>query len=127
MMWHECSRPSREDIGIKLSHEAENKGMNETAAADIHSSQSELGQYTWMLFGDLTGGNTGVRVWQSGPEDGARRASYQELVKAGKPFELSNKDGDVLYTGYIVGSFCGEEPLADYGAQHGCCQITYTD
>ena len=95
--------------------------------SEVVESETKTGQYTWMLFGDLTGGNTGVRVWQTGPDRGAIRASYQELVSRGKPFEMRDSEGQLVYTGYIVGDFRGEEPLNDFGSKYGCCQISYPD
>ena len=91
------------------------------------SVETVNGQYTWLLFGDLRQGNTGVRVWHTGPDSSQDRASYQELVRAGREFELVNDANEVVFTGYIVGQYTGEEPLRDYGRQNGCTKIFYRE
>ena len=89
------------------------------------SSPDQTGQYTWFLFGDLAVGNTGARVWQSGPDKEEPRAPLHVLMNEGSKFHLLDAHGDVRFEGYIVGDFGGSEPLEDYGHAHGCVAIQW--
>ena len=87
----------------------------------------DLGEspYSWLLFGDLSTGNTGARIWQSGPNAENPRATMRELLDRGDCFRLVNKDGIAIYEGYIIGDYTGDEPLEEYGREHGCVSIEY--
>lgn len=65
------------------------------------------------------------RIWQSGPDPENSRANMHEVLALGKCFRLVNKEGVAMYEGYIVGKYSGEEPLKEYGLEHGCVSIEY--
>ena len=81
--------------------------------------------YAWLLFGDLSTGNTGARVWQSGPDGKNSSVSMHDLLGRGVSFRLVNADGIAMYEGYIIGEYAGDEPLNEYGREHGCVAIEY--
>ena len=95
--------------------------MSETQS----NSESEKSPYAWLLFGDLSTGNTGARVWQSGPDPDNFRVNMHEVLEHGKCFRLVNDNGVAMYEGYIIGEYTGEEPLKEYGLDHGCVSIEY--
>ena len=43
----------------------------------------------------------------------------------GDHFRLLNEDGNVQFSGYILGEYTGREPLEDYGRANGCTAIEY--
>ncbi len=101
--------------------------MQESTAMTQTSStaQTTNAPYSWLLFGNLSTGNTGARVWQSGPDPENPRATMHDLLDHGVSFRLVGKDGVAMFEGYIIGEYSGDEPLEEYGRAHGCVSIEY--
>ena len=101
--------------------------MQESTAMTLSAPtpQSTEATYSWLLFGDLSVGNTGARVWQSGPDPENSRATMHDLLDHGESFRLVNEHGISMFEGYIIGKYDGEEPLEEYGRAHGCVAIQY--
>ena len=101
--------------------------MQESTAMTQTSPSPQItdAPYSWLLFGDLSTGNTGARIWQSGPNPEKPRATMHDLLDHGTSFRLINKEGVAMYEGYIIGEYKGEEPYEEYGRDHGCVSIEY--
>lgn len=82
-------------------------------------------RYNWVLVSECTGGSTWERAVQTGPQDALDTASVEILIARGERFRLRDSGGEIRYTGFILGSFSGREPLEDFGAAHGCTGIEY--
>ena len=89
------------------------------------ATQQWKSQYTWFLFGDLSVGHTGARIWQSGPDRDEPKAPLHVLMNEGQKFNLVDASGEIRYEGYIVGRYLGDEPLKDYGQAHGCVALEW--
>ncbi len=69
-----------------------------------------------------------ARPGTSGPRNTAPELAHRLDTGAGLRFEMYDDDGEHYYSGRIVGTFEGDEPLIDYGRPNaGATLITYPD
>ena len=81
--------------------------------------------YTWIVTRDAILGDTSDAIGKIGPRGATHRERFDKIIIHGAHFRLLNDDGEVQFTGYILGDYQGIEPLADYGRDNGCTQIEY--
>ena len=82
-------------------------------------------KYTWIITrGDIVGDSSHA-VGRVGPPGASNRAPFDVVIQQGRHFRLLNPDGDVVFSGYIVGEYRGPEPLEDFGRESGCSDIIY--
>ena len=82
-----------------------------------------MSKYAWIINEDkIFGEDVGIK----GPR--LIDTKLENLLKAGegREFKLFDDDGELYYTGRIVGKFGGFEPLDDFGMPNaGCTEIAY--
>jgi hypothetical protein len=85
----------------------------------------EAPPYAWVVTKYAPSIDTSVSVGKLGPAGAARKYRFNEVLKNGRAFQMRGEDGDLLYSGYLVGAANGLEPLTDYGKMHDCTSIEY--
>lgn len=84
-----------------------------------------MSKYSWIVTRDTILGDTSDAVGKIGPSGAENRARFDKIIIHGEHFRLLNGDGQVQFTGYILGEYEGREPLTDYGKDNGCTHIEY--
>ena len=84
-----------------------------------------MSSYTWIVTQDSVLGDTSDAVGRIGPRGAPNRAPFDQVIRDGERFRMSNARGEVQFLGYIMGSFSGSEPLDDYGLDNGCSKLEY--
>ncbi|MCB1741476.1 MAG: hypothetical protein KDK91_13980 [Gammaproteobacteria bacterium] len=82
-------------------------------------------RYHWIVTRDTVLGDSSDAIGKIGPRGARERPRFDDLIIRGVHFRLLNDDGEVQFTGYILGEFDGAEPLRDYGLENGCTRIEY--
>lgn len=83
-------------------------------------------RYAWVITQDHLD-NPGDRG-KSGPRGPADHLSIMLMAGHGKDFRMYDDDGELYYSGTIVGDYDGFEPLDDFGMPNaGCTSIAYKD
>lgn len=85
-----------------------------------------MSKYAWVIMKDhLAPDGFGGEVGVKGPRD-ATPELLADLTHMGRTFEMRDDDGELYYTGRIVGEYDGFEPLDDFGRPNaGCTSIRY--
>ena len=86
---------------------------------------SEISKYTWIVTRDLVLGDSSDAIGFVGPQGAKRRASFETVINEGAQFRMVAADGELQFSGYILGDYEGDEPLTEYGAERGCARIEY--
>jgi hypothetical protein len=86
-----------------------------------------LSKYTWIVTKDELDGNVSEAVGKIGPPGEQHRFRFNRVITGGKEFRLLTEDGQIKYSGFILGDYRGEEPLAEYGRHFGCVSIQYRE
>ncbi len=82
-------------------------------------------KYTWIVSqGAIVGDSSGM-VGMVGPKGAKNHARFDRVIQSGRHFRMLHPDGQMRYSGYILGEFTGFEPLDEYGAEKGCVAIEY--
>ena len=89
------------------------------------SEQTNASKYTWIVTRDAILGDDSEAVGKIGPAGARNRERFDKIIIHGDHFRLINPSGEVQFTGYILGTFDGPEPLEDYGRENGCSRIEY--
>ena len=89
------------------------------------SEQTSINEYTWIVTRDAILGDSSDAVGKIGPHGAQKRERFDKIIIHGDHFRLINQAGEVQFTGYILGTFDGPEPLEDYGRENGCSRIEY--
>lgn len=84
-----------------------------------------MSQYTWIVTRDSILGDSSDAVGKIGPRGAKNRERFDKVIIEGDHFRLLNEDGNVQFSGYILGEYAGREPLEDYGRANGCTAIEY--
>ncbi len=95
------------------------------AAAAGRGAPFSMSKYSWIVTRDTILGDTSDAVGKVGPSGAENRARFDKIIIHGEHFRLLNADGQVQFTGYILGEYAGTEPLLDYGNANGCTAIEY--
>lgn len=85
----------------------------------------DISPYTWIVTRDAILGDSSDAVGKIGPRGARHRERFDKIIIHGAHFRLSNEQGEVQFTGYILGDYKGGEPLEDYGTSNGCTRIEY--
>ena len=86
----------------------------------------EHAAYAWLIDRDHLADELHNETGTAGPRNTAPELAAALNRGEGLPFEMYDDDGEHYYSGRIVGTFEGYEPLADYGAPNaGATLITY--
>lgn len=89
------------------------------------SAISDPSAYAWQIDADHIGTNS---AGTAGPPNMPYRLEHDLAAGRGLAFEMYDDDGEHYYSGRIVGTFEGDEPLIDYGRPNaGATLITYPD
>ncbi|MEM7406178.1 MAG: hypothetical protein AAF458_12840 [Pseudomonadota bacterium] len=86
-----------------------------------------MSKYTWIVTKDELDGNVSEAVGKIGPPGEQHRFRFDRVITGGKEFRLLTDDGQVKYSGFILGEFSGQEPLDEYGRHFGCTSIQYRE
>ena len=81
--------------------------------------------YTWIVTRDAVLGDTSDAVGRIGPPGVRGRAPFDRVIREGAHFRLLDAAGDSQFSGYIMGTYRGSEPLDDFGRDNGCVRIDY--
>ncbi len=81
--------------------------------------------YTWIVTKDELDGNISDAVGKIGPPGGKHCFRFNQVIAAGREFRMLTDDGQVKYSGFILGDYQGHEPLEEYGVHLGCSAIQY--
>ena len=81
--------------------------------------------YTWIVTRDTILGDSSEAVGKIGPSGAANRAPFDSVIIHGEHFRMLNEAGIAQFSGYILGDYRGDEPLADYGSENGCSMIEF--
>ena len=81
--------------------------------------------YTWIVTRDTILGESSEAVGKIGPSGSTDRAPFDSVIIHGEHFRMLNGAGVAQFSGYILGNYCGHEPLEDYGAENGCSFIEF--
>ena len=81
--------------------------------------------YGWVVTRHALDMDTDVTVGKLGPDGAAKSYRVNQVILKGRPFRMRDEDGDLIYSGFLVGEATGFEPLEDYGKSHGCASIEY--
>ena len=100
-------------------------GNGSQAAQLVMTDQSNISPYTWIVTRDAVLGDSSDAVGKIGPNGSRNRERFDKIIIHGDHFRLINHSGEVQFTGYILGTFDGNEPLEDYGRENGCSKIEY--
>ncbi len=84
-----------------------------------------MSQYTWIVTRDSILGDSSDAVGKIGPRGAKNRERFDKVIIEGDHFRLLNEEGNVQFSGYILGEYTGREPLDDYGLDNGCTAIEY--
>lgn len=84
-----------------------------------------MSEYTWIVTRDTILGDSSDAVGRIGPRGAKNRERFDKVIIEGDHFRLLNADGNVQFSGYILGDYSGREPLEDYGVGNGCTAIEY--
>lgn len=84
-----------------------------------------MSEYTWIVTRDSILGDSSDAVGKIGPKGAKDRARFDTVIIEGEHFRLLNANGEVQFSGYIIGNYSGNEPLVDYGIENGCSTIQY--
>ena len=85
----------------------------------------DVTDYTWIVTRDTILGDSSEVVGKIGPSGLPSRASFDSVIIHGEHFRLLNDAGEAQFSGYILGSYHGREPLDDYGSENGCSLIEF--
>ena len=85
----------------------------------------DFSPYTWIVTRDAILGDSSDSVGKIGPRGAAHRERFDKIIIHGAHFRLLSEQGEVQFTGYILGDYKGFEPLDDYGRANGCSGIEY--
>jgi len=84
-----------------------------------------VSKYTWIVSqGAIVGDSSGM-VGMVGPKGAKNRTRFDIVIQSGPHFRLLNADGEMRYSGYILGEYSGFEPFDEYGRDKGCAAIEY--
>ncbi len=81
--------------------------------------------YTWIVTRDTILGESSEAVGKIGPSGSTKRAPFDSVIIHGEHFRMLNGAGEAQFSGYILGSYRGHEPLEDYGSENGCSFIEF--
>jgi hypothetical protein len=93
--------------------------------AEVSLMSEVTSPYTWIVTRDAVLGDSSDAVGKIGPRGARKRERFDKIIIHGDHFRLLNDDGEVQFTGYILGEYRGPEPLSDYGVSNGCSRIEY--
>ena len=80
-----------------------------------------MSPYAWIIYFDHVENR---RVEVVGPSDVNPDLVIALKRSGGEPFELYDDDGNLYFSGAILGDYSGFEPLDDYGMPAaGCTQV----
>lgn len=82
-------------------------------------------RYAWVITKDLVHSDLDESIAKRGPAGTAQAFPTPVIISDGDDFRLLSADGEVQYSGMILGSYQGLEPLSEFGCQHACCHIEY--
>jgi hypothetical protein len=79
--------------------------------------------YAWIVTQDHLDDK---KVEVIGPSNASPEQIEELKAGAGETFKMYDDDGELYYTGRIIGDYCGFEPLDDYGEPNaGATEIKY--
>ena len=91
----------------------------------VADSNDKLSSYTWIVTRDTILGDSSEAVGKIGPSGAQNRAPFDKVIIYGAHFRMLNAAGEAQFSGYILGTYSGREPLDDYGSENGCTSIEF--
>ena len=69
-----------------------------------------MSEYTWIVTRDSVLGDSSDAVGKIGPRGATKREPFDRVIIDGEHFRMLSADGEVQFSGYILGAFDGREP-----------------
>ena len=85
----------------------------------------KLSGYSWIVTKDEVDGEVSDAIGKIGPPGASTRFTFDRVIAGGAEFRLFDARGEARFSGFILGSYNGAEPLFEYGYDFGCVAIAY--
>lgn len=124
---HRHTTPRRAPLLVnEHSEQPKSFAWNDSDASPVSTTNgSSPPVYAWVVTCDLTNPDTTEAMARRGPPGTSLNFPTTRVVADGTDFRLTGTDGKVRFTGMILGTYRGNEPLVEFGIRHDCSAIEY--